>query len=49
LRIEVERVRFDTRLMHNPEVTGVLYQQGELAGWELRAYLLVKYAYCCVY
>jgi len=48
-RIEVERVRFDTHLMQNPEVTGVLYQQGELAGWELRAYLLVKYDYCCVY
>ena len=48
-RIEVERVRFDTHLMHNPEVSGVLYQQGERAGWELRAYLLVKYDYCCVY
>jgi 5-methylcytosine-specific restriction endonuclease McrA len=48
-RIEVERVRFDTHLMHNPEVTGVLYQQGERAGWELRAYLLVKYDYCCAY
>jgi hypothetical protein len=39
-RIEVERVKFDTTLMQNPEVAGVEYQQGELAGWETRAYLM---------
>jgi 5-methylcytosine-specific restriction endonuclease McrA len=48
-RIEVERVRFDTQLLQDPEVTGVEYQQGELAGWEVRSYLLLKYAYQCVY
>lgn len=48
-RLEVERVRFDTQLLHHPEVTGVAYQQGELAGWEVRAYLLLKYGYRCVY
>ncbi len=48
-RIEVEGVRFDTQLLANPEITGVAYQQGTLAGWEVRAYLLLKYEYRCVY
>ncbi len=48
-RIEVERVRFDTQLLQNPEIEGVEYQQGERAGWETRAYLLLKYEYRCVY
>jgi 5-methylcytosine-specific restriction endonuclease McrA len=48
-RIEVEQVRFDLQLLQNPEITGVEYQQGELVGWEVRAYLLIKYAYQCVY
>ncbi len=48
-RLAVERVRFDTQLLQNPEIDGVQYQQGELAGWEVRAYLLVKYAYRCAY
>src|SRR5260370_29399247 len=48
-RIEVERVRFDTHLLQNPEIEGVDYQHGELAGWEARAYLLLKYEYRCAY
>jgi 5-methylcytosine-specific restriction endonuclease McrA len=48
-RIEVEGVRFDTQLLANPEITGVAYQQGTLAGWEVRAYLLLKYEYRCAY
>ncbi len=48
-RIEVERVRFDTQLLEHPEISGVEYQQGELAGWEVRAYLLHKYTYRCAY
>jgi 5-methylcytosine-specific restriction endonuclease McrA len=48
-RIEVERVRFDTQLLHHPEIAGVAYQQGTLAGWETRAYILIKYAYRCAY
>jgi 5-methylcytosine-specific restriction endonuclease McrA len=48
-RIEVERVRFDTQLLQNPEIAGTQYQRGTLAGWEARAYLLVKYAYRCAY
>ena len=48
-RIEVEQVRFDTHLLQNPEIEGVEYQHGELAGWEVRAYLLLKYEYRCAY
>ena len=48
-RIEVERVRFDMQLIQNPEITGLDYQHGELAGWELRTYLLIKYDYTCAY
>lgn len=45
----VEDVRFDTQLMVNPEVSGVTYQQGELAGFEVREYLLTKFGRSCVY
>jgi hypothetical protein len=38
-----------TQLLQNPEIDGVQYQHGELAGWEVRTYLLIKYAYRCVY
>ena len=48
-RIEVERVKFDTQLLQNPEVAGVEYQRGELFGWEIRSYLLEKFARRCVY
>ena len=48
-RIEVERVRFDMQLIQNPEITGMDYQHGELAGWDLRTYLLIKYDYTCAY
>jgi hypothetical protein len=36
-RIEMERVKFDTHLLHNPEVAGVAFQRGDLFGWEIRA------------
>ena len=48
-RIEVERVRFDTQLLQNPEIGGKEYQEGTLAGWEARTYLLLKYEYRCIY
>jgi len=44
-RFEVERVKFDPHLMQNPEIAGIEYQRGELAGWELRAYLLEKFGH----
>ena len=47
--IEVERVRFDTQLLQNPEISGTQYQQGARAGWETRAYVLIKYEYRCAY
>jgi len=31
-------VRFDTQLLQNSEMSGVEYQQGTLAGYELREY-----------
>ncbi len=47
--ISMELVRFDTQLMANAEVSGVEYQQGELAGYEVRAYLLEKFGRRCCY
>ena len=44
-----ELVRFDTQLMQNPDISGVEYQQGELAGYEVREYLLEKWQRQCVY
>jgi 5-methylcytosine-specific restriction endonuclease McrA len=47
--IVVETVRFDTQKMQDPEMTGVEYQQGELAGYEVRQYLLEKWGRRCAY
>ncbi|MHB1731891.1 MAG: RNA-guided endonuclease IscB [Ferrimicrobium acidiphilum] len=47
--IHQELVRFDMQQMQNPEISGVEYQQGELAGYEVREYLLAKFARTCVY
>jgi len=48
-QIAVETVRFDTQKIQNPEISGVEYQQGELAGYELREYLLEKWDRECAY
>ncbi|HEC85872.1 MAG TPA: HNH endonuclease [Thioploca sp.] len=48
-QIAVETVRFDTQKMQNPEVSGMEYQQGELAGYEFREYLLEKWGRQCAY
>ncbi len=45
----MELVQFDMQLMQNAEISGVEYQQGELAGYEVRAYLLEKFARRCAY
>ncbi|WP_081616243.1 RNA-guided endonuclease IscB [Verrucomicrobium sp. 3C] len=42
-------VRFDTQAIQNPEITGVEYQQGALAGYEVREYLLEKWSRQCAY
>jgi 5-methylcytosine-specific restriction endonuclease McrA len=44
-----ELVRFDLQQMENPEISGVEYQQGELAGYEVREYLLNKWDRKCAY
>ena len=44
-----ELVRFDMQLLQDAEISGVAYQQGELAGYEVREYLLEKWQRCCVY
>jgi 5-methylcytosine-specific restriction endonuclease McrA len=44
-----ELVKFDLQQMDNPEISGVEYQQGTLAGYEVRAYLLEKWKRACTY
>ncbi len=44
-----ELVRFDMQLMQHAEIAGVAYQQGELAGCEVREYLLEKWHRTCAY
>lgn len=47
--IRQELVRFDFQKMQNPEISGVEYQQGTLAGYEAREYLLEKWKRKCAY
>lgn len=47
--IAQELVRFDMQVMENPEISGVEYQQGTLAGYEVREYLLNKWGRECAY
>lgn len=47
--ISMELVRFDMQLMENPGISGVEYQQGCLAGYEVKEYLLEKWGRACVY
>jgi len=47
--ISQELVRFDTQIMQNPEIAGKEYQQGTLAGYETREYLLEKWSRQCAY
>ena len=47
--ISLELVKFDTQAMQKPEITGVEYQQGTLAGYEVREYLLEKWGRKCAY
>ncbi len=44
-----ELVRFDMQQMHHAEIRGVQYQHGELAGYEVREYLLEKWGRVCAY
>jgi len=47
--IHQELVRFDMQKMENPEISGVEYQRGTLAGYEVREYLLSKFDRTCAY
>lgn len=47
--ISVELVRFDTQLLEQPEISGVEYQQGTLAGDEVREYVLERSGRHCAY
>lgn len=47
--LSMELVRFDLQQMENPEVSGVEYQQGTCAGYEVREYLLEKWDHQCSY
>ena len=47
--VSMELVRFDTQLLQDAETSGVAYQQGELAGYEVREYLLEKWRRVCAY
>ena len=47
--LSLELVKFDTHLLQNAEISGVEYQQGELAGYEIREYLLEKWGRTCAY
>ena len=44
-----ELVRFDMQALENPEIEGAQYQQGTLAGYEVREYLLETWGRQCVY
>jgi 5-methylcytosine-specific restriction endonuclease McrA len=47
--LATELVRFDMQLLENPDIAGVGYQQGTLAGYELREFLLNKWDRKCAY
>ena len=47
--ISSELVRFDMQALENPEISGIEYQQGTLAGYEVREYLLEKWGRKCAY
>lgn len=44
-----ELVRFDMQALETPEISGIEYQQGTLAGYEVREYLLERDRRCCSY
>ena len=47
--ISIERNKFDTQLMLNPDITGIEYQQGTLIGSQVRAYIFERDNSRCVY
>lgn len=47
--ISQELVKFDSQILQNPDIQGNEYQQGTLAGYETRQYLLEKWGRDCAY
>lgn len=47
--LTMERVKFDTQKLHQPEIFGIEYQHGTLFGFEVREYLLEKWQRKCAY
>ena len=47
--ISIERNKFDTQLMMNPDIRGVEYQRGTLQGTQVRAYVFDRDGSRCVY
>ena len=47
--VRLETARFDTQIMENFEISGKEYQQGELAGWQLRSYVFHRDGRKCAY
>jgi 5-methylcytosine-specific restriction endonuclease McrA len=47
--ISQELVKFDLQKLETPEIAGIEYQQGTLAGYEVREYLLEKWRRKCAY
>jgi 5-methylcytosine-specific restriction endonuclease McrA len=47
--LSLELVRFDTQAMQTPDIEGIQYQQGTLAGFEVKEYLLQKWGHRCAY
>jgi len=47
--ISLELAKFDTQKMGDPEISGVEYQKGTLAGFEAWEYLLEKWGRRCAY
>jgi len=49
IAISQELVKFDLQILENPGISVLQYQQGTLAGYELREYLLEKWGRQCAY
>jgi 5-methylcytosine-specific restriction endonuclease McrA len=47
--MSLELVKFDLQAMESPKIAGLEYQQGTLAGYETREYLLEKWQRTCAY
>jgi 5-methylcytosine-specific restriction endonuclease McrA len=45
--LSLELAKFDTQALQNPTTSGIEYQQGSLAGYEIRSYLLEKWQRRC--